>query len=94
MKKNLVNYNLIDIYIGEKIKELRKKHGYSLVDVATTIGVSKQRYANYEAAIRSMPMDIYKKVCKIYNVDAEELFKEAQDYMRTEVFKNADLQEE
>lgn len=38
MKKNLVNYNLIDIYIGEKIKKLRKKHGYSLVDVATTIG--------------------------------------------------------
>lgn len=94
MKKNFVDYNLIDEYIGKRLKEERYRYGYSLEEVAIKLGITRQRYANYEAAIRSMPMDLYKIVCKIYNLDAEALFKEAQDYMRAEVFKDASLQEE
>lgn len=94
MKNNFVDYNLIGVFIGKRLKEERYKYGYSLEEVAYKLGISRQRYANYEAAIRAMPMDLYVKACRIYNINPEKLFKKAQDYMREEVFKDADLQEE
>ena len=81
------NYYLIDKYIGEHIKDKRIKMGIPLVDFAGKFNMSKNRFFNYEAGIRTMPLDTYYDVCKALKIDAEKLFKEAQEYMRKETFK-------
>jgi DNA-binding XRE family transcriptional regulator len=83
--------NLIDTYIGEKIKERRIKMNYPMTDFAMMLEVRKTTYNNYEAGIRSMPIDLYMNVCKKLNLNAERLYKEAQDYQRKIMF-NAYIQ--
>ena len=42
-------YDYMDKYIGQSIKAERIKRGYSLVDFANKLNISKQRCSNYEA---------------------------------------------
>lgn len=81
------NYYLIDEYIGARFKEKRLSKGISLVDFASSLNMSKNRYCNYEMGIRTMQMDTYYEICKALKIDPEKLFKEAQDYMRKQTFK-------
>ena len=80
-------YDYMDKYIGQSIKAERTKRGYSLVDFANKLNISKQRCSNYETGYRSLPLDMYFKICKELKINAEQLYKEAQDYMRKQIFK-------
>ena len=42
-------YDYMDKYIGQSIKAERIKRGYSLVELANKLNISKQRCSNYEA---------------------------------------------
>lgn len=82
-----VDYGLMDEFLGSAIRDKRNEMGLSLTDVAVEIGISKSRLSNYEQAIRSMPLDIYVKVCDVLHINAEKLYIEAQTYMRKKIFK-------
>lgn len=82
-----VDYEAMDRFIGSAIREKRNKLGLSLADVSEQIGIRRSRLSNYEQAIRSMPLDLYIKVCDVLHIDAEKLYAEAQDYMRKQIFK-------
>lgn len=84
--------NIIDAYIGEKIRERRIKKKYSMTEFAMMFNVRKTTYNNYEMGIRSMPIDLYMNICKKLNMNAEKLYKDAQDYQRRIMF-NAYIQE-
>lgn len=82
---------IIDKYIGQVIKNKRTKLGISLVDFAHEFNMSKGRYGNYENGSRSLSIDMYIDICKRLKINAEKLYKDAQDYQRKEMFKNADI---
>lgn len=88
---NRNDYGLMDIYIGDAIRTARLAKGIALVDFAIQFKLTKQRYYNYEQGIRSLPLDLFVQMCKYLNIDPTQLYKDAQDHMRKELFKNADL---
>lgn len=92
MKRNLTNYKIVDVFIGNAIKAKRQEKNIGLVEMSERLGTYKQRYSNFESGIRSFPIDMYKQVCKILNIDPVELFEEAQEYLKQETFKeDADI---
>lgn len=81
-----MKYEIMDKYIGEKLAEARAHKGESLATTGEHVGLNRQTFYNYEKGARTMPIDVYVRVCRYFGIDAEELFKEAQDYMREHTF--------
>lgn len=57
MKKNLMDYRVVDIFIGNAIKERRLEKKIGLVEMAKKLGTYKQRYSNFETGSRSFPLE-------------------------------------
>lgn len=87
MKKNLMDYRVVDIFIGNVIKERRLEKKIGLVEMAKKLGTYKQRYSNFETGSRSFPLDMYKDVCKILGIDPVELFDKAYEHLKKETFE-------
>ena len=86
MKRN--NDNLLNDYIMSEIKSVRLQKGISVTAFSQILKINKQRYSNYESGIRLVPFDLMIKMCQYLGIDSYELYKNAQDYMRNELFKN------
>lgn len=56
-------------YMNNVLKILREKHGYSQDELANKLEVSRQSYSKYEAETVDMPLEIVRKVAKIFDVD-------------------------
>lgn len=62
------------IKAGEKIKELRKKKGYTPEKVAKDIGVSVSSYNKYEQGRRKPRDEIKEKIANYYNESIGSIF--------------------
>jgi transcriptional regulator with XRE-family HTH domain len=56
-----------------KIKELRTEKGYTLENVASELGVSKQYIYKLEHGIRNIPLKRAVELARIFNVSIDEL---------------------
>lgn len=56
--------------MGVRLKELRKKAGYTQDDLARKTGVSKRTIQNWEDGVSSIKSDRLKTLCEIFDVDA------------------------
>lgn len=54
--------------IGEKLKELREKNGYTKKDVSISLEMPYTTYNNYETDAREAGSKTLKKIAKLYNV--------------------------
>lgn len=61
---------------GTKLRELRKKEGWTQEEVAKKLGVSKQTYSHYENENRKPSLDTIRQLAKIYQVDIDIIFSE------------------
>lgn len=59
---------------GQKLKDLRKKSGYSQEEIGKILSVSKSAVGMWEASQRTPDPQTLKKLAKIYNVDANYFF--------------------
>ena len=57
------------------IESLRKKHGFSQIELARTVGVTQQAISAYEKGIRQPPIDVLIKLSEIFNCTIDELVK-------------------
>lgn len=59
----------------ERLKSARKAKKISKVDVAEAIGIGYTTYRRYENDPENVPMQVRElyKLCKLYNVSADEL---------------------
>lgn len=87
MKRNLIDYKIVDEYIGNVLRTKRLEQNIGLVEMAEKVGTYKQRYSNFETGHNSFPLDTYKEVCRILHVDPVALFEEAQEYLKKETFE-------
>ena len=63
------------ITIGEKLKELRKAHGYKQVDVAGAVDIKQSTYSQYEAGVRTPSNLILFKLASFYGISTDDLLK-------------------
>ena len=76
--------------LGEKIKDIRKRLGFSQEDLAKIINVSRQAITKWENEIGLPDLDNIKKLSSIFNVKIDELL----DYKIEEVKINLNITEE
>ena len=50
--------------LGRRIKELRSAKNFTQEQMATQIGVSRQKYARLESGINSITLDLLSKIAK------------------------------
>ncbi len=61
--------------IGDKLKELRKAHGYKQVDVAGAVDIKQSTYSQYEAGLRTPSNLILFKLASFYGISTDDLLK-------------------
>lgn len=59
--------------IGEKIKQERKKAGYTQKELGKKLGISQVRVAQYENGIRNPKIETVKKIAEALNVEIIDL---------------------
>ena len=55
----------------ERIRELRKKHGWSQAKIAKELGCSQQVYSNYELEQREIPIRLLIQLSELYGVSVD-----------------------
>lgn len=54
-----------------KLRELREQKQFSQKKIGELLGITQQQYGLYETNQRSMPIELYIKLSKIYNVSID-----------------------
>lgn len=58
---------------GERLKELRKKSGYTQAEAAEALGIPRGSYANYETSNRAPSRDVIIKISELFCVSTDYL---------------------
>lgn len=66
--------NEIDLYVGQKLKAIRREQGVSQVALAEQIGVSYQQVQKYEQGINRISASKLYAVSKSLNCSVDQLF--------------------
>lgn len=61
--------------LATKLKELRKAHNYTQMDVAAALGIVRQTYSHYETGSRMPDSEILYKLSAFYHIDINELMQ-------------------
>lgn len=64
--------------LNEKIKRLRKEHGYNQTKVAEKIGVSQNAYSRYELGLSEPKYFVLGELAKLYGITVESLIENEQ----------------
>lgn len=68
--------------LPEKLKELRKLHGYTQDDVAAALGIVRQTYSHYETGRRLPTPDMLFRLAGLYSVSLDDLMQLTADLDR------------
>ena len=61
------------IFLGEKLKELRKEKGLTQKQVAEQLNINSVTYLHYEKQQREPPLSLLAEFAKFYNVTVDYL---------------------
>ena len=59
--------------LGDKLMEVRKKHGYSQQEIADMLSVSRQTISNWESGQGAPALDKACELARIYKISLDEL---------------------
>ncbi len=65
-----------------KLKELRKKKGYTSQDMAEKLGISKPFYSQIENQMRRLSYDMAIQIAKIFGKKPDQIFLEDHNPMK------------
>ena len=63
--------------VGENLKKIRELSGFTLEEVAKSIGVERSTYSNYEGGIREIPYHVLENVSNLFGCEAFVLFEDS-----------------
>lgn len=72
---------MIEMFNNEKLKEFRKKAGYTQLDMAMIIGVARTTYAEYEQGKIQPPLDKVQKILQALPMLRGELVEGVDDIL-------------
>ncbi len=56
-----------------RIRELRKKSGYTQGDVSKKLNIQRATYSNYENSLRTPPLEVVAALAELYDVSVDYL---------------------
>ncbi len=60
--------------IGDKLKELRLKNGYTQVSLSKELNIPSGTYVNYELGKRTVPDELKEKIAIVYKKSIIDIF--------------------
>lgn len=87
----MLKMKFMNIIIGNKLKKLRLAKNWSQEQVADCLHISQSTYARMERGEGNAWANYMKKICELYIITPEELFREEYDSI-DEVTKNMEEQ--
>lgn len=61
--------------VGDRIRELRKRKGWTQTEAAAVMKISRQRLGNYELGTREASYDILMELSNVYKVTIDYIIK-------------------
>lgn len=83
MKKRNGNYSAEAI--GMRLRELRRKHGYTQLEVAKKLGLSRSSIANWEQGARVPDFLSIKHLCRIYRVPVDFVYGTSEHQYKIQI---------
>ncbi len=80
--------------VCSRLRELRRKNGYTQSDLATILGVSQSTVGNWEAGIRRPNIDTLERITRLFGVSVGWLFGEQEIKAKLEQAKRERLNRE
>lgn len=71
-------------HIGGKLREIRLYKGYTLEMTAEKIGLTIKAIQYYETGQRKIGNPTIAKLCKIYNYDLDQFWRETKPFLDSE----------
>lgn len=68
-----------DKEIGEKLKEIREKLGYTQNEVAEKLGIGRDAIIRIEKGTRKISVEEFKKLTEIYNIDGKDILENKEE---------------
>lgn len=88
------NYHLIEVYMSikeafaKRLKEIRKKRGYTQEELAELVDVAPRHISFIETAKSFPSTDLIERLCKILKINYNELFRFDETFSRKELLEN------
>lgn len=80
------------IQVGNRLKDLRKKHNLTQAEMADKLNLARSTYANYESNKREPSEDVLKDIANIFNIDIFDLVYDSNklkyELQEIEIFDN------
>ena len=73
----------------QNLRNLREDHDYSQEYVAHVLGTSQTMYARYERGANELPLRHFIKLCKLYDVSADDVLELKENYKEQYKHKNS-----
>lgn len=71
----MVPQNVIDLFVGRKLYNIRQQAGRSRVEVATAIGVQPEKLREFETGAERIPAAVLLQLSEVLHCDVREFFK-------------------
>ena len=65
----------INLYIGQKLNEIRRQAGRSRIDVVVAIGVEPKQLRDFETGPERVPTAVLLRLSKVLNIDVLAFFR-------------------
>lgn len=65
--------------LADKLRELRKAHGYKQADIAAVLDIVQQTYSHYETGRNTPDTDTLYKLASFYNIRLDDLMRLSMD---------------
>lgn len=72
----MISYNYFgdSMYTTEKLKQIRKQHGYTIYQMAEKIGITPSFYSQLENKRRRLFYDMACLIADVFNMKPDEIF--------------------
>lgn len=69
------------VELGKELKQARIKKRLTQQDVANRLNLTRSAITNYERGIRSIEIELFYKLCEIYDADDYEIIQNVRKYL-------------
>lgn len=73
---NTTQQNIVDIYVGRRLKQLRNQKHISQKELAKRLGVTFQQIQKYEKGLNRLPASRMLAICFALDITPNELFRD------------------
>ncbi len=77
-----------EVFLGNCLKNSRKRRGMTQSELASFAGISQSAYASYESGYRSCPATVLIKIADVLKMPVEFILEQTREYEQSQSYKD------